>query len=72
MKKVKCKTCGNIIYHEYTPLTGKCEKSLSDLRQSPTDDCNISIYLECENNHINKYYCKIKIKQLKCLKKVIG
>lgn len=58
MKKVKCKKCDN--FHEYTPLEGKTKKYLSKLEQQPTEDCHTSIYLECDNNHLDKYFCKIE------------
>lgn len=65
MKKVKCKQCGCDIYHEYSPIEslntkkGK-EKYLSELEQHPNENCNTTIYLTCENNHIDKYFCKIE------------
>jgi len=61
MKKVKCKKCDSNIFHEYTPLEGKTKKYLSELEQNPSGDCNTSIYLTCENNHLDKYFCKIEI-----------
>jgi hypothetical protein len=64
MKKVKCKKCGCDIFHEYTPLEGKSKKYLSKLEQKTTEDCNTSIYLTCENSHLDKYFCKIKTIQI--------
>jgi hypothetical protein len=60
MKNVKCKKCDGDIFHEYTPLEGKTKKYLSRLEQKPSEDCNTSIYLTCENNHLDKYFCKIE------------
>ena len=67
MKKIKCKQCDCDMYHEYSPIEnlnckkGK-EKYLSELEQHPTENCNTTIYLTCENNHLDKYYCKIDTK----------
>lgn len=60
MVQVKCKECGCDIYYEYTPLEGKPKKHLSKLQQQSTIDCNTTIYLTCDNEHIEKYFCVIK------------
>lgn len=69
MKTVKCKQCGCDIFHDYERslikslnIKDKNEKHMALLQQHPTEDCNTSIYLTCENNHINKYFCKIQNK----------
>lgn len=69
MKSVKCKECGCDIFTEYSsigpinmPSSEKKDKYFSELRQTPTEDCNIGIYLTCENNHVKKYFCKTEEK----------
>lgn len=65
MIKVKCKQCGCDIYYEYSCLESlNCKKGkkkyLSALEQHPNETCNTSIYLTCEKNHTDKYFCKIE------------
>lgn len=38
----------------------KVEKYFSELNQKPSETCNTTIYLTCENNHMKKYFCKIE------------
>lgn len=62
--KVNCKTCGCLIYHDYSPIESlnchSSEKYLSELTQFPTDTCHTNIYLTCEKNHTNVYYCNVE------------
>jgi len=71
MKNVNCRKCNSAIFAEYSAIDdlnipksmkSKGEKYFSELTQSPTEICNTEIYLSCENQHTEKYYCKIDIK----------
>lgn len=39
----------------------KVKKYFSELKQKPSEICNTTIYLTCENNHTEKYFCNIEI-----------
>jgi hypothetical protein len=66
MKKVKCKQCDCDIYYKYSAIEslntkkGK-EKCITELEQHPNENCNTTIYLTCENNHMGKYFCNIML-----------
>jgi hypothetical protein len=63
--KINCKKCGCEIFAEYSPIESLNSKKgrkkiFSELKTSPTEICNTSIYLTCENDHVEKYFCKIE------------
>ena len=62
MLKIKCKTCGKNIDVIYEPLYNDTEKEIINVEHDSTENCNKSIYLTCDDSHINKYYCQIKEK----------
>lgn len=37
-------------------------KYFAELEQHPTENCNTTVYLTCENGHTKPYFCKIKTK----------
>lgn len=60
MKTIKCNRCDDIIYVEYESLNIKVNKIITEVNNQQTNDCAISIYLTCKNNHTGKYFCKIE------------
>lgn len=75
MKSIKCKKCNCDIYAEYNPMDSlndnllgftfkkkkNVKKYFGELNINPSETCNTGIYLTCQNNHIEKYFCKIEI-----------
>lgn len=62
MKTIKCNRCDDIIFTEYEPLNANYNKIITELSNSQTNDCVISIYLTCKNDHTGKYFCKLEKK----------
>ena len=61
MKTVECKECGIPILAKYEPIFGNSSKEFADVKQVASEDVNTAVYLTCDNEHTNKYYCKIKL-----------
>ncbi len=62
MKTIKCRKCDDIIFTEYESLNAKNNKMITGLDDHQTNDCAISIYLTCKNDHTGKYFCKLEKK----------
>lgn len=67
---IKCRICGCGIYANYEQnsikslniKTDNKIKYFSELLSEPSEDCHTGIYLTCYNNHTQKYFFKIEIK----------